>query len=72
MILYQKEIDGYDVTIETTEMYDEGMLTPDDDEPSATLTIKGKGKSIKSPILGKLPKVVTDDMVRRILEEEEL
>ncbi len=72
MILYQKEIDGYDVTIETTEMYDKGMLTPDDDEPSADFIIQGKGIERKSPIWGTPPKVITDGMVRRFLRERGL
>lgn len=67
-ILFNGNVDGYDVRIETTEEYYRG----DDDLPSAAIFVKGKGISRKSPIWGLPPKVVTDGMVRQFLREEGL
>lgn len=72
MILFQKNVDGYDVKVETTEMYDRGEITEDDDEVAADITVEGKGHSIKAPIWPPLPKEITEAMVRRFLKEEGL
>ena len=71
MILFQKNVDGYDVKVKTTEMYDRGEIT-DDDDVVADITVKGKGHSIKAPIWAPLPKEITEVMVRRFLKEEGL
>lgn len=72
MILFQGIVDGYDVKIQTTEMYDRGEILGDDDEPSADIYVKGNGREIKSPIWGTPPKVITDGMVRQFLRSENL
>lgn len=72
MVVYEKNIDGYEVKIETTRLYDEGEPLGEDDDPAANISVKGKGKSIKAPIWAPLPKEFTDEMVRRFLEAEEL
>ncbi len=72
MILFQGIVDGYDVKIQTTEMYDRGEILPDDDMPSTDFFIKGNGRDIKSPIWGTPPKVITDGMVRGFLRAKNL
>ena len=48
MVVYETNIDGYEVKIETTRLYDEGEPLEEDDDPAADINVKGKGKSIKA------------------------
>ena len=72
MILFQNNIDGYNVKVKTTEMYDRGEITEDDDEVAATITVEGNGHSIKAPIWAPFPEEITKVMVRRFLKAEGL
>ena len=72
MILFQKNVDGYDVKVKTTEMYDSGEITEDDDRVAADITVEGNGHSIKAPIWAPLPKEITEVMVKRFLRAEGL
>ena len=72
MILYKNKVDGYDVQVETTKLYDLGEIYEDDDEAAAHIIVEGNGHSIKVPIWAPLPKIITEHMVRVFLRERNL
>lgn len=73
MILFKGIVDGYDIEVKTTPMYDAGEITSaDDDEPSCDICVKGNGTDIKAPIWGIPPKVITEGMMRGFLRSEGL